>query len=61
MGAGAGGAASDPEDIGQTNFEAWFQSGTLATFTYEDSTHGNYLVLASPGGNTLRSVDVVSP
>ena len=42
-----------PESISQSNFEAWFQSGTLSTFTYEDSTYGNYLVLASPGGNTF--------
>ena len=61
MGAGAGGAASDPEDIGQTNFEAWFQSGTLATFTYEDSTYGNYLVLASPGGNTFYEHNSIKP
>ena len=46
--------AGDPESISQSNFEAWFQSGTLSTFTYEDSTYGNYLQLASPGGNNFK-------
>ena len=62
MGAsGAGGAAADPEAISQSNFEAWFQSGTLSTFTYEDSTYGNYLVLASPGSNTFREHNSIKP
>ena len=61
MGAcGAGGAAADPEAISQSNFEAWFQSGTLSTFTYEDSTYGNYLVLASPGSNTFKEHNSIS-
>ena len=62
MGAsGAGGAAADPEAISQSNFEAWFQSGTLSTFTYEDSTYGNYLVLASPGSNTFKEHNSIKP
>ena len=52
---------SDPEDIGQSNFESWFQSGTRSTFTYEDSTYGNYLVLASPGGNTFNEHNSIKP
>ena len=52
---------ADPEAISQDNFEAWFQSGTLSTFTYEDSTYGNYLVLASPGGNTFKEHNSIKP
>ena len=51
----------DPTSISQSNFEAWFQSGTYSTFTYEDSTYGNYLVLASPGGNTFKEHNSIKP
>ena len=51
----------DPTSISQSNFEAWFQSGTRSTFTYEDSTYGNYLVLASPGGNTFNEHNSIKP
>ena len=53
--------AGDPTSITQSNFEAWFQSGTRSTFTYEDSTYGNYLVLASPGGNTFNEHNSIKP
>ena len=57
---GAGGAAADPEAISQDNFEAWFVNGTQSTFTYEDSTYGNYLVLGSPL-NTFYEHNSIKP
>ena len=57
---GAGGAAADPEAISQDNFEAWFVNGTQSTFTYEDSTYGNYLVLGSPL-NTFHEHNSIKP
>lgn len=44
----------DPTDLSQSDFEAAFTTRSgKSTFTYDDSTYGNYLVLVSPGGNTF--------
>tara|TARA_X000001388_G_scaffold51517_1_gene37346 strand:+ start:1397 stop:2161 length:765 start_codon:yes stop_codon:yes gene_type:complete len=46
--------SSDPSDLSQSDFEAAFTTRSGAsTFTYEDSTYGNYVTLVSPGGNTF--------
>jgi len=43
-----------PTDLSQSDFEAAFTSRSgAATWTYDDSTYGNYLTLVSPGGNTF--------
>ena len=45
---------ADPTDLSQSDFESAFTSRSGAsTFTYEDSTYGNYVTLVSPGGNTF--------
>ena len=61
LGASGNQGGGDPEAITQANFESWFTSGTLSTFTYEDSTYGNYLVLASPGGNNFKEHNSIKP
>ena len=46
--------SGDPTDLSQSDFEAAFTTRSGAsTFTYEDSTYGNYVTLVSPGGNTF--------
>ena len=43
-----------PTNLSQSDFEAAFTSRSgAATWTYDDSTYGNYLTLVSPGGNTF--------
>mgnify|MGYP001159683194 FL=1 len=40
-----------------SEFQAITSNTTYSTFTYDDSTYGDYLTLASPGGNTFRSAN----
>ena len=48
-----------PTDLSQSDFEAAFTSRSgAATWTYDDSTYGNYLTLVSPGGNTIYRTNI---
>ena len=40
-----------------SQFQAITSNTTYSTFTYDDSTYGDYLTLASPGGNTFRNAN----
>ena len=61
MGAGAGGAAADPERISQSDFESFTDNGTHATWTYNgySASGGNVLTLASPGSNTFKEHNTI--
>ena len=52
----------DPTPISQTDFESFTENGTWSTFTYDDATYGNYLVLAGHNGqNTFLEHNTVKP
>ena len=61
MGAGAGGAAADPERISQSDFQSFTDDGTYATWAYNGYTAsgGNTLTLASPGSNAFKEHNTI--
>lgn len=52
-------AGSFEATVSQSDFESYFTNGTYSTFTFSDATYGNYLTLASPGGNNFREHNTI--